>query len=219
MTDESVEIPKQTDIGWSDYVVGLLDPDEEVRNGLPLVNGLRRLTLLLMGEYSSTSDILQAPLQVDNFRATVRHTIEFTNGFRYDGCADVSVDNKGDMFGQHPVATAETIAEGRALKRALKIQCSAYEELEMAQQAESSSTVFVDSLDDSSINSGQVIAINQLAKRLDIDVEKLIENVQMKMATKEDATAMLGVLNQFQQEKLVIPESVKGYTTLWEIKK
>ena len=92
----------------------------------------------------------------------------------YREVADVWHGNTDDLFCAHPVATASTRAEGRALRKALKIRCLAAEELakknivEIVQQ-----TVAVVS-NDARISQQQIQFIDTKCKQLDISVTNFI---------------------------------------------
>lgn len=130
--DESEEphVPNMYDPEWTDWILSQM-ADYEKENGNPKVDGLRRVANKYLGQFSSVTDIKQTPDNSNGQRATVVVTLNFvteTHGYEvvssfshksYSGAADVYPGNTNKDFARHAVATAETRAEGRALKRAL----------------------------------------------------------------------------------------------------
>jgi hypothetical protein len=100
---EEPKVPKMEDIDWTDWVLSQFEPDE-LDNGYPKANGLRRLVRVVQGEKP--------------------YTMKFAD------VADAYIDNiKGDMFVVFPTANASTRAEVRALRKMLNIGVAAAEEL------------------------------------------------------------------------------------------
>ena len=139
--------------------------------------------------------------------------------------ADVWHGNTDDLFCAHPVATASTRAEGRALRKALKLRCLAAEELakkdivDIVQQAVKQSPTSGEYEANKSISSQQVQFIDNRCNQLDIDVVKFInigENTynDINEVTKDSAKKMIKVLNTYQNGS-EIPEKVKGYNINW----
>jgi len=121
--------------GWSDYVMRQFDKSE-MFDGNPTCAGLRRVAEELLGDIivSRPSQVWPATDADGPGRATVVFEVIFdwmnSGQMRtYSEVADVWHGNTGDLFCAHPVATASTRAEGRALRKALKVKCLAAEEL------------------------------------------------------------------------------------------
>ena len=120
---------------WHDYVMAQFEPNELI-DGNPVTAGLRRVVEVVLGEVTSTGPTQVFPAQDPNGpgRATVVYTVvlrEYSTGSikSYADTADVWHGNTDDLFCAHPVATASTRAEGRALRKALKLRVLAAEEL------------------------------------------------------------------------------------------
>jgi hypothetical protein len=125
-------IPRITDLEWTDYVLGLLSEDEKI-SGNPTTDGLRRIFEIALNckVIASTTSIAQSPDPNNEKRATVVHSLTYVlnnlaadkpelNTVTVDGAADVYWGNCDKVYRNHPVAVAETRAEGRALRRAIK---------------------------------------------------------------------------------------------------
>lgn len=128
---------------WHNYVMSLLRPDELI-DGAPKCDGLRRLANKLLGEI-----IFSAPTQVfpadQNGRATVVYTVkvawkrdvpEYINLDKFEypvrefaDVSDCSPENSVKLYAKHASATASTRAEGRALRKALGLNICTAEEL------------------------------------------------------------------------------------------
>ena len=129
--------------------------------------------------------------------------------------ADVWHGNTDDLFCAHPVATASTRAEGRALRKALKVRCLAAEELakkDIVEIVQQSVTV----TDDSRISLQQIQFIDTKCSQLDIDILKFInigENTYNSIndVTKDCAKMMVKHLNNYQNSNKEIPNNIKGY--------
>jgi hypothetical protein len=111
--------------GWTEYVLGHMTEDEMVGKS-PTTDGLRRVCERIYGDILSHETIVIDAPQVENERrATVKVTLEIQletgHTIRVDGAADVYWGNTEKPFRNHPVATAETRAEGRALRRAMRL--------------------------------------------------------------------------------------------------
>jgi len=119
-----------SDVEWTDHVLSLLQDDEKIM-GNPTTDGLRRIfeTALNCTVIESTSKVVQSPERSNELRATVVHTIGYIlnqdsslHNRVVSGAADVYWGNCDKIYRNHPVAVAETRAEGRALRRALKLR-------------------------------------------------------------------------------------------------
>ena len=118
-------------------------------------------------------------------------------------------------FKDHLVATADTRAEGKALRRALKIRVITAEEL----QSESEEEVLIS---DEGVNDQQILAINQLCKRLDVNVEGLVKTKCQSAENINDmnsleARLIISQLSEFQRKPASIEEqNVSGYDENWK---
>jgi hypothetical protein len=220
--------PKITDLEWTDYVLGLLSDDEKIM-GNPTTDGLRRVFELAMEAriISSTSQIVQSPSPENEKRATVCHSLTFRlnpgiadpeglNLLTVDGSADVYWGNCDKIFRNHPVAVAETRAEGRALRRALRLKKVVAAE-ELAESVEDN----VDGLTVTKISSNQINFIDVIAKRLNINVTKLFDELDITYDSiynikHEHAVSSVQKLNHYQQNMSNIPEQLIGYQDTWK---
>ena len=85
--DKQERPPCITDVEWTDYALSFLD-DSEKAEGNPTVNGLRRITELLVGEIvSSTTEVLQVPHIENQGNTTVKVSLDIL-----DGNGDLRVD-------------------------------------------------------------------------------------------------------------------------------
>jgi hypothetical protein len=217
------------DLEWNDYVLGLLSEDEKI-DGNPTTDGLRRIFEIALNcsVIQSTSDVVQNPEPSNEKRATVVHSISYvlnSEGFEIDdlnrcrtvsGAADVYWGNCDKIYRNHPVAVAETRAEGRALRRALKLRKVVAAE-ELATNIEDDPTG--DNV--SKISNNQINFIDVMSKRLNIDTIGLIEKLgfnhnNVKNLMHDDAVAIIRELSRHQQNINEIPESLLGYSENWK---
>lgn len=220
--------PKITDLEWTDHVLSLLSEDEKIM-GNPTTDGLRRVFEIAMNAriISSTSQILQSPSPENEKRATVCHSLTFRlnpgiadpeglNLLTVDGSADVYWGNCDKVFRNHPVAVAETRAEGRALRRALRLKKVVAAE-ELAESIDDN----VDGSTVSKISSNQINFIDVIAKRLNINVTKLFNELDITYDSiynikHEDAVSSVQKLNHYQQNMSNIPDQLIGYQDNWK---
>jgi len=223
-----VALPKITDLEWTDYVLGLLSDDEKI-SGNPTTDGLRRIFELALNcqVISSTSAVAQAPSPDNEKRATVIHSISYLlknqssdtqdlNTVTVDGAADVYWGNCDKIYRNHPVAVAETRAEGRALRRALRLRKVVAAE-EISKEIEDNpdlNTV-------SKISNNQINFIDVLAKRLNMNVSKLLESNALESKniyslSHDNAVAVIRLLSQYQQNVSQIPNELLGFNNDWK---
>lgn len=216
------------DLEWTDYVLNLLSDDEKI-NGNPTTDGLRRIFEIALNctVINSTSHIVQSPDVHNEKRATVVHSLTYVLNDKdvdkeiktktISGAADVYYGNCDKIFRNHPVAVAETRAEGRALRRALKLRKVVAAE-ELAKEIEDNP----DAHNVSKISSNQLNFMDVLSKRLNINVLKMIENhfghIEKNIYNIEhdDAITISKLLSSYQQDISKIPESILGYDSNWK---
>lgn len=210
------------DIEWNDYVLGLLQDDEKIK-GNPTTDGLRRIfeTALNCVIVDSTSQVVQSPDVHNEKRATVVHYIEYimlneeptVNKRKVNGAADVYWGNCDKIYRNHPVAVAETRAEGRALRRGLRLRKVVAAE-EIAENIEDD----VDGATVGKISQNQKNFIDVLSKRLDINTPNLIQdmNYDINNLLHDEAVSIIRKLSEYQQKTQEIPEQVKGYVQDWK---
>jgi len=230
-TNETVvekKIVTPNDLDWTDHVLGLLSDDEKI-SGNPTTDGLRRIFEVALNcrVIASTSNVVQSPDPNNEKRATVIHSLTYVlnaesrdrpelNTVTVDGAADVYWGNCDKIYRNHPVAVAETRAEGRALRRALKLR-----KVVAAEELSKDIEDHPDQNSVSKITNNQINFIDVMAKRLNINVTKLLEdnNLEFKniyVLSHEDAVAIIRLLSSYQQNMENIAESILGYNNEWK---
>jgi hypothetical protein len=228
---EVVEVKKycQSDVEWTDHVLSYLSEDEKI-NGNPTTDGLRRIfeKALECEVISSVSDVVQSPSPENEKRATVVHAITYilnTSGSdrpnlnqtrTVSGAADVYWGNCDKIYRNHPVAVAETRAEGRALRRALRLR-----KVVAAEEIAAEIDDHPDQNTVSKISNNQINFIDVMSKRLNINVGKLLEKNALDQnnvygLNHEDAIGIIRQLSKYQQDMTGISEDLLGYTNEWK---
>lgn len=185
---------------WQKDVLALLDKDELIEN-YPSTDGLSRLTRLIFGEYSSYIDVAKAPTHGDrSATVVVRVIIDNNTMSTYSGAADVYEFNTKSPYNKHPVATAETKALGRALKKLLGLKVHTHEEM------------MDDEFSYEKLSEQQVRAVENLAKKLNVELEPFLqENAGVSLEvfkggnsglSKEQGLQLLNKLNDIQNGKV-----------------
>lgn len=188
---------------WQKTLLDLLDKDELVEN-YPSTEGLYRLARLVYGDLNISVTVLKCP-QVGDRSSTVHVKVSTTGNCvrscrSVESAADVYEHNTKSPYNKHAVATAETKAFGRALKKLLGLKIHTHEEM----------------LDDETsyekLNEQQVRAVENVAKKLNVDLnEFLAEHAGVSIdlfksgssgLTKEHGIKLLDKLNQIQNKKV-----------------
>ena len=221
---------------WNDYIMSKFEPRELI-DGNPTCAALRRVAEDVLGDIivSRPSQVFAPTDPNGPGRATVVFEVVFdwqnTGKLKtYADVADVWHGNTDDLFCAHPVATASTRAEGRALRKALRLRCLAAEELARKKDIESivrSSIASNSPVDgewngDESITNAQINFIDTKCKQLNINVMSFINSGEgayesIGEVTKKVASKMLGVLNSYQNKKKDIQEDILGYDKDWRL--
>jgi hypothetical protein len=215
------------DIEWTDHVLSLLSDDEKIA-GNPTTDGLRRVFEIALNcdIIDSSSNVVQSPSPDNEKRATVVHTISYflkdesvpeqSKHRSVSGAADVYWGNCDKVFRNHAVAVADTRAEGRALRRALKLRKVVAAE-ELAKDIED----HPDANSVSKISNNQINFIDVLAKRLNINVVNLLDSLSIQTTniydmTHDDGVKSIKELSTLQTNLESIPEKLKGYDAGWK---
>jgi hypothetical protein len=229
MTNETPKkVVTPNDLEWTDHVLSLLSDDEKI-SGNPTTDGLRRIfeVALNCDVVEAITEIVQAPTPENEKRATATHTIRYVlkgdvsddMNIKYravTGAADVFWGNCDKIYRNHPTAVAETRAEGRALRRALKLRKVVAAE-EIAKDIED----YPDENTVSKITNNQINFIDVMAKRLNINVTKLLEANQYESKNiytlgHEDAVSLVRLLSKYQQSIDDISSELLGYNPEWK---
>jgi hypothetical protein len=217
---------------WNEYVMSKFE-NGELFDGNPTCAGLRRVAEELLGTIvvSRPSQVFPATESDGPGRATVvfEVVIDWMDSGQmrtFADVADVWHGNTDDLFCAHPAATASTRAEGRALRKALKVKCLAAEELTRKKDVESIVRQTVQTPTDGewkeedAISTPQINFVDAKCKQLNIDVMGFVNSGTdsydtIKDVSKKTASKMLGVLNEYQNKSKDIPEDILGYDTNW----
>ena len=218
---------------WNDYVMSQFHSGE-LFDGNPTCAGLRRVAEELLGTIVSSrpAQVWPATDSDGPGRATVvfEIIIDWMDSGQlktFADVADVWHGNTDDLFCAHPVATASTRAEGRALRKALKVKCLAAEELAKKDIVSIvRQTVSADQGIDGEWNEEDVISLPQTnfidakCKQLDINVMNFVNAGSehynsIAEVSKQTASKMLSTLNEYQTKNKDIPERLMGYDSNW----
>ena len=220
--------PSITSPEWNDYILELF-ADNELFDGRPTCAGLRRVSELVLGQIvSSKPTQVFPPSSGDEVgRATVIWEVVFADGSVFSDVADSWEGNTDDMFCVFNTATAATRAEGRALRKALRLRTVAAEEMTKKDTASIvksiSQTKRVETegeYDDSyRMRDAQANFIDSKCKQLNLNVAEFFNevfdlNVKRKI-DKRQASDAIKKLNDYQQDKSLIPDSITAYLAEW----
>lgn len=224
--DNDASKPSINDLEWNDYVLGLLSDDEKI-SGNPTTDGLRRIFEIALDcvVIDSTSQVVQSPDPNNEKRATVVHQLSYIlNDSTLDpeikcrtvnGAADVYWGNCDKIYRNHPVAVAETRAEGRALRRGLKLR-----KVIAAEEAVNDIEDDPDGISVTKITNNQINFIDVLSKRLNINVNSMLKlkniNESIYNVQHGDAVVLIRDLSKYQQNMSDIPENIIGYDSSWK---
>jgi hypothetical protein len=221
--DETI-IPLELDITdekWQDYIFSFLQEDE-VFNGRPTVDGLRRITELVMGPIvQSSANVVTFPSDKNN-RAIVNYTIAVNvlkgdvhfKGEVHPGYLKVVTEpgecnelNTDEHMWPHMTSYAATRGEGRALRKLLKLR-----KVTVAEEVKEEDVATIP--DWATINNNQINLMKILTKRVGIDLVKFYNSGKHKYGKIEDisevaAQKMLAQLNNFQNGSTPIPSELK----------
>jgi hypothetical protein len=220
-TKERTYLESYTDPDWSDYVMSLFAKDE-LQGDNPKTDGLRRVAQKLIGQIAeSKTKIVQAPTKENGNRASVEHTIVFAlRSFDDSGIqlyktimavADCWSENTISPYNQHPSATAETRAEGRALRKALGIKNISAEEKSVREESDIQAAQDRSLFDNEAlIDEGRVLGITLLCQRCNINVSAFINSGKrayndIKEVPYDVSTAMIKRLGEYFRGEKEIP--------------
>jgi len=223
---EESKVPSMLSPEWNDYAMGFFT-EKELIDGNPLTAGLRRVAELLIGEIISSK-----PVQVNRVetgdpigKTTVIYEVQFLvkNGDKeyiktYADVADVWAGNTDDLFAVHAAATASTKAEGRALRKALKLRVVAAEELckkDVSQFLSQQSNQL-----DERIKPEQIKYIDINCKKLNIDVVKFINSGEkvynsIYEVKRDTAAKMIDIINKIKRGDQELNKDLQGYKEDW----
>jgi len=231
--DPDMTMPSYGSDEWNDYVMDKFHKSE-MYNGNPLTVGLRRVAEELLGDI-----IVSRPTQViasDDPNGPGRATVSFeviidwmnSGQLRtYGDVADCWHGNTDDLFCAHPAATASTKAEGRCLRKALKVRCVAAEEIPrnkdvvaIVRQSINAKPTTGEWNEEDPISVPQTNFIDGKCKQLDINVIAFINSGENNYDTigevsKATASKMLANLNEYQTKSKPKPEKIVGYDSNW----
>jgi hypothetical protein len=217
--------PEMTSPEWNEYALSQFHESEHDESGNITTDGLRRVAELLLGPIIESGPVVvQAPNPGNGGRAAVVYWVSIAWGGdnsdlrRFGGGADVYADVKDGVgntpakYAKHAVASAETKAEGRALKKALKLRRIYTTEEMNKDQPDAPNGMIVLS---------QKRFIDKLCRDINIDVKKFVNSGRDSYAdiykvTYSTAQNMIKALNKYQQDIASIPEAIRGYDPDWE---
>lgn len=220
---ETELIPCIHDKEWHEYVMKQFTDDELIK-GNPTTDGVRRVVEKLIGEIVEADVSVIEPAHVFNNKltpVTVKYTVKVKSRLSgdlliYSDVADVSEFNTPPEFARHPAATASTRAEGRALRKILKLR-----KIVVAEEANAPPIEEVTMYD--KIRDDQINFIDTLCNRNQINVMKYVNSgskvyTNIKDVPFDKAVEMLAYLSKLQQQFDKIPEEIKGYDPEWKTK-
>lgn len=220
---------------WHDYVMSQFTEDElstgaKPTDIMPRLFGLRRIAELLVGEIvENVVDVIEVPRENNGWTSTVKSFITLIDHNtkepkQYSDVAEVNASNSKHPFTLHRTSTAASKAEARCLRKILKLRnVIAAEEYSDKKEEE---VLFNPDGDMSpvSISDTQLVAIDHLCKKTDINVMKFINknpNEQydnIKLVPFNRAKDILGTLHKFSNKNdgfAFVPAEFAGYDAAW----
>jgi len=214
--------------GWHDFVMRQFRDDELVDDA-PTCDGCRRVVESVLGPISNTDiNHIDGPSRDNNGTATVAVKVTVlvlneshplvNNFISCEEAADVNKDNCDFPYHKHAVATCASRAEGRALRKLLRLRNVIVAE-EVSKKAEEEDADCEWEVDEP-ISDSQVSVIDMLCSRLDLNVIDFINAGrrtydQIESVTNTTAQRMIRELNKIQRKQKPAPETVGSYNPAW----
>ncbi len=218
--------PNPTSPEWNEYVLSLFEKSE-MYDGRPLCHGLRRVAELLLGRIvSSRPTQIFAPQSGNEIgRATVVWELIFKDGSLFSDVADCWEGNTDDAFCVFNTATAATRAEGRALRKALRLRTVAAEEMtskdtaNVARSLSQTKAVVQEEFDESrKMTPNQANLLNKMGSQYDIDLTKMFKlslNANPARLSVNTASDGIKLLQKYQADTSTIPDDILGFNEEW----
>jgi len=222
--------PKFNSEKWSEWVISQF-ADDELENGAPTCDGLRRVAENVLGPIEKVEIIKNDTPNVNNRgNATVVvgvtiGTVHLEGHPRYgasiyvEDLADANRLNTPEEIFKHPSATAGTRAESRVYRKMLRLRkVLAAEEL-----ASNESNIDESWSPSTPITDQQITVIEMLCKRTNMDVLSFIncgdsKYVCVEQTSEQSAQKMLQYLNRIQRKDAPRPDDVGEYDENWKVK-
>ena len=204
--EETEERPDINSRDWNEYVLSQFGPDE-LADGNPTVDGLRRVSGLLLGPIiSGIAKVIQSPNPQNDNRCVVEYTCTIMFGESLLTQTSVAV---------YSSAIAETRAEGRSLRKLLKLRkVIAAEEAGLVPLEETGVN--------GKITPTQMNFIETLCQRNDINVPAYLGaakdfnfNGKLEEIPYKSAVAVISHLSEMQRNQASINVKFKGYNSNW----
>lgn len=212
------DIPNYNSLEWSDYVLSKFNEDELIE-GNPNINGLRRVTNQLLGEIIKSVPVRVMPTRdgvICSYEVSIAWGLTpngdsslVDHGIRvFGGVADSSENNTEAPYSNYLAAMAETRAEVRALRKALRLKGVAHEEVK--REDHDIKTTSWDNAE-SKITPQQLSLIKLKTKSLGICFDKFIKQFSddENKLTSGNGAFLIQEINQYQTKYKEIPESIK----------
>ena len=215
---------------WSEWVMSQF-ADDELENGAPTCDGLRRVAEDVLGPIEKVEIIKNDTPNVNNkgnatvvVGVTISHVLLESHprhgSYIYvEDLADANKLNTPEEIFKHPSATAGTRAESRVYRKMLRLR----KVLTAEELASNESTLEEEWSPSTPITEQQITVIEMLCKRTNMDVLEFIncgdsKYVCIEQVSEQSAQKMLQHLNRIQRKDADRPESVSEYDENWKVK-
>jgi hypothetical protein len=215
---------------WSEWVVSQF-ADEELENGAPTCDGLRRVTENVLGPIEKVEIIKNDTPNVNNKgNATVVVGVTISRvlleghprhgSYIYvEDLADANKLNTPEEIFKHPSATAGTRAESRVYRKMLRLR----KVLTAEELASNESTLEEEWSPSTPITEQQITVIDMLCKRTNMNISDFIncgdsKYVCVEQVSEQSAQKMLQYLNRIQRKDAERPDDVGEYDENWKVK-
>jgi hypothetical protein len=205
--------------------------DEELENGAPTCDGLRRVTENVLGPIEKVEIIKNDTPNVNNKgNATVVVGVTISRvlleghprhgSYIYvEDLADANKLNTPEEIFKHPSATAGTRAESRVYRKMLRLR----KVLTAEELASNESTLEEEWSPSTPITEQQITVIDMLCKRTNMNISDFIncgdsKYVCVEQVSEQSAQKMLQYLNRIQRKDAERPDDVGEYDENWKVK-
>lgn len=213
---------------WQEYIMRQF-VDTELIDGNPTYDGCRRVVEIVLGPIINSEVKQYSPSTIESKgTATVVYALDIfiTNeshplvnqSVHIEDIADVGPLNTLPPYSNHPSATASTRAEGRCLRKILRLThiITAEESDDRAKEEVTAD----DWAPDDPIADNQIQVIDMMCKRLNINVMQFVNSGLNRYASinnvpKSIAQRMLQELNKIQRKIKPSPATVGFYDSEW----